>query len=184
MLSKARGIVGIANQADEKLKTYNDICLQPVSCASIAVGETHNKKHRFLGLYFFVVGNFGSMKNEAIQNAITEMGGTVCTKASAETLLFLHSTCPNCFVVMKDEKELRKSTDVLKESTNDKELIGVPKKSVSENAATPTGLLCRKFAGGVWKFIHFSFVLDSLESDRILDPKNYEMLPGRNVKKL
>ena len=125
LLSKARGIVGIANQADKKSKTYNDICLQPVSCASIAVGETQNKKHRFLGLYFFVLGNFGSMKNEDIQNAITEMGGTVCTKASAETLLFLHSTCPNCFVVMKDEKELRKSTDVLKESTNDKELIGV-----------------------------------------------------------
>ena len=183
-LSKARGIVGIANQADEESKTYNDICLQPVSCASIAVGETRNKKNRFLGLYFFVVGNFGSKKNEDVQNAITEMGGTVCTKASAETLLFSHSTCPNCFVVMKDEKELRKSTDTLKESTNDKELMDVPKKSVSENAATPTGLLCRKFAGGDWKFIHFSFVFDSLESDRILDPKKYEMLPGPNVKKL
>ena len=130
------------------------------------------------------MGNFGSMKNEDIQNAIAEMCGTVCTKASAETLLFSHSTCPNCFVVMKDEKELRKSTDVVKESTNDKELMDVPKKSVSENAATPTGLLCRKFAGGDWKFIHFSFVLDSLESDRILDPKKYEMLPGPNVKKL
>ena len=143
MLSNARRIIGIVNQADEESKTYNDICLQPVSCSSIAVGETRNKKHRFLGLYYFVVGNFGSMKNEDTQNAITEMGKTVCTKASAETLLFSHSTCSNCFVVMKDEKELRKSMDVLKESTNDKELTDVPKKSVSENAATPTGILCR-----------------------------------------
>ena len=104
MLSKARGIVGIANHADEESKTYNDICRQPVSFASIAVGETRNKKHRFFGLYFFVVGNFGSNKNEDITNAILEMGGTVCTKAYAEKLLFSHSTCPNCFVVMKDEK--------------------------------------------------------------------------------
>ena len=184
LLSKALGVVGIANQADEESKTYNDICLQPVSCASIAVGETRDRKYRFLGLYFFVVGHFGSMKNEDIQNAITDMSGTVCTKPSAETLLLSHSTCPNCFVVMKDEKELRKSTDVLKEPTNDKELTDVPKKSVSENTATATGLLCRKFAGGDWKFLHFSFVLDSLKSDRILDPKKYEMLPGPNVKKL
>ena len=111
------------------------------------------------------------MKNEDIQNAITDMSGTVCTKASAETLLLSHSTCPNCFVVMKDEKELRKSTDVLKEPTKDKELTDVPKKSVSENTATATALLCRKFAGGDWKFLHFSFVLDTLKSDRILDPK-------------
>ena len=85
---------------------------------------------------------------------------------------------------MKDEKELKKSTDVLKESTNDKELTAVPKKSVSEKAATPTGLLCRKFAGVDRKFVHFSFVLDSLESDRILDPKKYETLPGSNIKTL
>ena len=69
-------------------------------------------------------------------------------------------------------------------STNDKEVTDVPKKSVSEITATATGLLCRKFAGGDWIFIHFLFVLDSLESDRILDPKKYEMLPGPNVKKL
>ena len=181
LLSNAREIVGIVNQADEEWKTYNDICLQPVTCASIAVGETRNKKYRFFGLYFFVVGNFGSLKNEDIHNAITEMGGTVCTKASAELLLFSHSTCPNCVVVMKDEKELRKSTDILKESTNDKELTDVRKKSVSENAATPTGIECRKFAGGDWKFFDFSFVLDSLESDCILDSKKYEMLPGPNV---
>ena len=111
------------------------------------------------------------MKNEDIQNAKTDMGGTVCTNASAETLLLSHSTCPNCFVVMKDAKELKKSTDVLKVSTNDKEVTDVPKKSVSEITATATGLLCRKFAGGDWIFIHFLFVLDSLESDRILDPK-------------
>ena len=120
LLSKALGVVGIANQADEESKTYNDICLQPVSCASIAVGETRDRKYRFLGLYFFVVGHFGSMKNEDIQNAITDMSGTVCTKASAKTLLLSHSTCPNCFVVMKDEKELRKSTDVLKDPSNDR----------------------------------------------------------------
>ena len=183
LLSQARGVVGITNQADEQSKTYNDICLQPVSCASIAVGETRNKECRLLGLYFFVVGTFGSMKNEEIQNAITEMGGTVCTKASAETLLFSHSKCPNCFVVMKDEKELRKSTD-FEESANGKELKNVLKKTVSENTATATGLLCRKFAGGDWSFIHVSFVLDSLKSDRILDPKKYEMLPGPNVKKI
>ena len=163
MLSKSLGVVDRANQADEESKT----------------GSTG-----FWDFTFLVVGHFGSMKNEDIQNAITDMGATVCTKASAETLLLSHSTCPNCFVVMKDEKKLRKPTDVLKEPTNDKKLTDVPKKSVSENTATATGLQCRNFAGGDWKFIHFSFVLDSLESGRILDPKKYEMLPGQNVKTL
>ena len=41
---------------------------------------------------------------------IYDLGGTVLTKDNARTILRRHSKTPNCFVLLKDDKDLVKGT--------------------------------------------------------------------------
>ena len=83
----------------------------------------------FSGLRFYVLGVFGctaaavvgkkakpSLAPQAmVEKWIHDLGGTVLTKDDARTILRGHSKAPNCFLLLKYDKELVNETMTVEE---------------------------------------------------------------------
>ena len=86
----------------------------------VAVGEKRPSSLMLSGLRFYVLGTFGftaaavagkkakpNLAPQAmVEKWIHDLGGTVLTKDNAQTILRRHSKTPNCFLLLKDDKDL------------------------------------------------------------------------------
>ena len=99
-----------------------------------------------------------------VEKWIHDLGGTVLTKNNAQTILRGHSKTPNCFVLLKDDKDLVKGTMTVeerlqsrvagKESSADLESSDTeqkPNERAGKKKFSPAPIQCRKFAGSDFK---------------------------------
>ena len=103
---------------------YLQVCQKSLEFLKFAVGEKRPSSPLLSGLRFYVLGTFGctaaavagkkakpSLAPKAmVKKWIHDLGGTVLTKDNAQTILRGHSKTPNCFLLLKDDKDLVKGT--------------------------------------------------------------------------
>ena len=101
---------------------YLQICQKNLELPKIAVGENRQSSLLLSGLRFYVLDTFGctgaavagkKAKPNLAPQAMMEkwihgLGGTVLTKDNAQTILWGLSKTPNCFLLLKDDKDLVK----------------------------------------------------------------------------
>lgn len=192
--------------------TYLDICQKNCHPPIIAVGD--KRKLPFIGLRFYVIGTFGGTQaarqgklhtpvlqpQPMVEHWISTLGGEVYTRDAFLTLFHSYSRTPNCFIVLKDDTELLKATMTAEELAATKSgkshYVGSTTDHDSDCSRTSThvkrvklsGLAkqCRVFAGGDMTFIKYDYIIDSLESEVILDPYSdkYRLTPGSNITKI
>ena len=125
-----------------------------------------------------------------------DLGGTVLTKDNAQTILRGQSKTPNCFLLVKDNKDLVKRTMTVEErlqkrvakndSTTDLESSDTGQNQTKELAKklSPAAIQFGKFAGSDFKFLKLKYLIDSLYSGSVIDPISYQLHPGSNFLKL
>ena len=101
---------------------FTNIIQKNLDFPKVAVGEKRPSNLLLSGLRFDVLGTFGCTaaavagkraKLNLVSQAIVEkwihgLGGTVLTKDNAQTILREHFKTPNCFLLLKDDKDLVK----------------------------------------------------------------------------
>ena len=88
---------------------YLDICRKGVTLTSLPIGS--ERKELLSGLRFCLLGHLGTVKKQAmthgiVKELILDLLGLIRDNDQSETLLRTHSQLPNCFVIVKDEKDL------------------------------------------------------------------------------
>jgi hypothetical protein len=207
--------------------TYLQTCQKPLVYPRIAIGEERRSNELLVGMRFYVIGSFGGTEaaregqlcNPKIQPQdmvvvwIEELGGLVHSKSTAQTLLYSHSRTPNCFIIVKDDRDLMLGTtaqdDVGRDAIADtetnmsdnnqrrKKKCGISSTTnCSDNPAgrasaagkqrkvSAAALNCRKFAGGDFIFLRLDYITDTRKSNIVLDPENYRLMPGEFVRKI
>ena len=124
-LNNAGDVLGGTNP----IPSYIEICQKILEFHKIAVGGKSLSSLLLSGLRFFVLGTFGctaeavagkkAKRNLAPQTMVEKwihgFGGTVLTKDNAQTILRGHSKTSNCFLLLKDDKDLVKGTMTVEE---------------------------------------------------------------------
>ena len=116
-----------------------------------------------------------------VEKWIHDLGGTVLTKDNAETIIRRHSKTPNCFLLLKDDKDLVKGTMTWEErlqnrvakneSTIDLESSDTgqkPNKRAGKKELSPAAIQCRKFASSDFKVLKLEYLVDSLSLIQLL----------------
>lgn len=144
-------------QSNEPQLSYLEVCQDVVPPPKIAIDTKRQRNEFLLGLRFMVLGTFKTknINNAKLEQWIRDLGGDVLQKAAAEILLKKHSQTPNCFVVVDNATDLEKMLQV--------------ESSVKTNHAETV----RQFSAGNWRFVSWTFVRDSMEAEKTLDPENY-----------
>ena len=118
-LSNAGHFLGGTNP----ILSYLQISQKSLEFPKIAVGEKRPSSLLLSGLRFYVLGTFGCLAaavagKKTISNLEwwkNDIGGTVLTKDNAQTILQGHSKTPNCFLLLKDDRDLVKGTMTVEE---------------------------------------------------------------------
>ena len=124
---------------------------------------------------------------EMVIKWVKAMGGFYYTKESAERLMYQHSQIPNFFIVLKDATEQLCKGTMTSEDFRGYEMTSKKKKYASTTkpeALSSLAIDLRKFAGGDFKFLEVNYILDSLYSDAVLDPLEYQIKPGSKREKI
>jgi hypothetical protein len=187
--------------------SYLEICKEPCEPPTIPVGES--RESMLAGLRFFVAGFFTGTRavtagksrtpnlspHDMVEHWIRQLGGEILSKDSLEILFYRHSQTPHCFIVLKDDEELKKGTMTAEEratrrrprceTTTDND-SDTSRTNTARVKLTPAAKMCREFAGGDMTFLKLDYIIDSLRSDVMLDPysQKYILLPGSDVKKV
>ena len=87
---------------------YLEICRKEITIPKLAIGA---KKNVLAGLRFCLLGRLGTWKRQTlthdnVKQMVENMGGIVFDNDRAGVLMNTHSHLPNCFVIVKDEKDL------------------------------------------------------------------------------
>ena len=186
-------------------RTYLQICKASVEPPQVAVGKLRPRNELLMGMRFYVMGQpryTGTVvrNKDGLETLIKELGGQVISKDQAETIIYSHSRTPNCFVVVKDDTELKKGTTSreAEDSTATTSTTEIPAKNTSttEIPAKNTSKTeipaknitaaqtCKWFAGTQFTFVTWHFVWDVHEKNQIQDPysERYKLEPGPDVK--
>ncbi len=146
--------------------TYESIMHNRVPSPEIEVGAERPKDNLLTGMRFLLLGNFTGTTQEKVMSSLEAMGGTILSKASADTILRNHSITPHCYIVLQDDTVLRYATDV------DKKVA--PR--MLEAAKT-----IQSFASGNWGFLTIKYVNDCEKSGHVVDPEVYTLKPGAKL---
>ena len=197
------------------------ICQIPPPIPVIDVHQKRDRSDLLAGMRFFIVGSFGKTDaadegakctptmtpQEVVANWIKELGGYILTKGKAETLLYGHARTPNCFVLVKDDTDLKHATSVdpsivleeiesarESESGNESESgkrIKKPRIRIRPKKLTESALLCRKFSEGDFTFLPVAYLTAVRSSSKdlsvrsfVVDPYTFKLQPGPHLKKL
>ena len=87
-----------------------------------------------------------------------------------------HSTLTQCFIVLRDGKDLLQGT-----STKE-EILSGKKKSYQLPRLNAHQLTLRNFAGSKWIFVSVQFIDDQKKSLSVMDPMKYELKIGSNIR--
>lgn len=143
---------------------YLEVCKLTIPIPSIAVGANRPLRHRLDGLRFVVCGNFSKTEpgtQGVVSTWIRELGGKVLENDTALRLVRLRSKTPNCFVIVKNDKDLIKATDG----------------NIALNCLDTRLMLLYKFAVGDFKFVSWEFIRDSRNSECVLGFEDYLIAP-------
>ena len=181
---------------------FEETCDEKIIHPKIPVGARKTTETLLEGLRFHVVGNFSltmpgySMKinQSEIIDLITEMGGTVLKKDAAMTLINSHSSLPNCFVILKDKRDLLRSTGKPSKgpsqwASSQGETSGSESQSLTTTHLTPGLPKCapmlKILAGAELTFLKCDYIFDVKQRGQILDPYSapYLLTPGQNTRK-
>ena len=181
---------------------FEETCDEKIIHPQIPIGARKTTETLLEGLRFHVVGNFSltmpgySMKinQSEIIDLITEMGGTVLKKDAAMTLINSHSSLPNCFVILKDKRDLLRSTGKPSKgpsqwASSQGETSGSESQSLTTTHLTPGLPKCapmlKILAGAELTFLKCDYIFDVKQRGQILDPYSapYLLTPGQNTRK-
>lgn len=161
---------------DENL-TYLDVCQAELPMPEVCVGDERPQDLLLAGLQFLVLGYFPTpTTNQSVEDDIKSLGGKVLSKSSAEVIMRRHSTLTQCFIVLRDGKDLLQGT-----STKE-ELLSGKKKSYQLPRLNAHQLTLRNFAGSKWIFVSVQFIDDQKKSLSVMDPMKYELKIGSNIR--
>ena len=182
--------------ATEKSESYIEICQKIVPLPVIDVGAQRKKQELLFGFRFHVVGFFPGVRDnqKGVENMIIEMGGEVLTKEKALGLTKRHSKTPNCFIVLYNDVELKRATsgngdhNCASGSESDNPVKST--KSSSRRTIKPRitakgpAQTCLLFAATDFQFLNVAYILDTNNSDRVLDPSKYLMPSATEIERI
>ena len=111
------------------------------------------------------------------------MGGNVLENEQADVLMSTHSQLPNCFVLVKNEKDLILGTGST-EKINDMKKPrkrGASATREGENEPSQYSKIAKRFAAGGFKFLNIDFVAEVDEKKMLIDPEPYTLQPGSKL---
>ncbi len=154
-----------ANQ-EPSITTYESIICNRIPSPELEIGAERSSSELLTGMRFVLLGNFAGTTQDKISSSVENMGGTILSKSSAETILKNHTIAPHCYIVLKDDTILRHATDVDKK---------VPPRMIE------TAKSIQNFASGNWTFLSFKYLEDCEKSEVVVDPKMYTLKPGTKL---
>ena len=180
-LHSATKVIGMEVSGPE----YLEYCRREPPLTAIAIGSQENP---ISGLRFCLLGRLGAWKkqtltHEMVEQIIIKMGRTVLENDQANVLMSTHSQLPNCFVLVKDEKDLIIGTG----STEEINVLRTPRNRGSsatrEGAIEPShySKIAKRLAAGGFKFLKIGFVSEVDEKKKLIDPEPYIIQPGSEL---
>ena len=116
---------------------------------------------------------------------IHDLRGTVLTKSNAQIILRGNSKTPNCFVLLKHDKDLVTGTMTVderlqsrvagNESTTDLKSSETWQKPNARAGKKSAGIQCRKIAGSEFSFLKLQNIVDSLYSESVMETNQRKM---------
>lgn len=158
------------------IMSYQSICSKQPDDPQLPIGEKIPADRRLLGMRFYIAGTFDRTENtkkDDLEILVAQLGGTILSKSSAETLLKNHSRVPHCYIIVKNEKALIDATSYYD-----------PKSKKGKAELTGAAKNLKMFAGGKWKFLKKEFITDSGSADVVLNPDDYSIEPGENIRSI
>jgi hypothetical protein len=177
-------------------KTYLEICRRQLPIAKIDVG--HSTPLPLLGMHFVLIGTFkgkgdppGTPTSAILQEWIKELGGFVLDRQKASRILHSHTTTPHCYVIIKNDEELRLGTSYAPQPGGPQQDSGKNRKK-SKTAVTAGkkpilsryAIACRTYADGDFVFLNWNFIADARKTHTIVNPNLYKLQPGPRVRRL
>ena len=164
---------------------YLDICRKEPPVTTIAIECQENP---LSGLRFCLLCRLGTWKKhtltyDMVKQLIINMGGTVLENEQADVLMSTHSQLPNCFVLVKDEKDLILGTGSTEEINDMKKPRKRGSSATQEGGNEPSqySKIAKEFAAGGFKFLNIDFVAEVDEKKMLIDPEPYFLQPGSKL---
>ena len=173
-----------------KIQVSGSECLEmwrkEITIPKLAFGVMQND---LAGLRICLLGCLGTWKrqnltHDNVKQMIKNMGQIVFDNDRAGVLMNTHSHLLNCFVIVKDEKDLIIDTGSTDE-IND--LIPKPSRRSSsstrggENEPSKHSIVAKRFAAGGFKFIKIDFLAEVYEKSILIDPEPCVIQPGSKM---
>jgi hypothetical protein len=154
--------------------TYKELCRVVYRISTMPLGS--ETPLPLLGMRFFILGRFGgSTTSESLGKMLFDAGATVLDKAKAYRIIRSHKITPHCYVVLKDDKELKIGTTT--------KTLAVSKKKGSQTISK-TAIECRFLAGTNFTFINYQYIHRVCKIGHLEDPTPYFLQPGPEIKEL
>ena len=165
---------------------YLEICRKEITVSKLAIGA---KQNVLAGMRFCLPGRLGTWKRQTlthgnVKQLVEKMGGIVLDNVRAGLLMNTHSHLPNCFVIVKDEKDLI----IVAGSTNQINVLKQKSRRRSssstrdgENEPSQHSIVAKRFAAGGFKFIKIDFVAEVYGKSILIDPEPYVIHPGSEL---
>ena len=165
---------------------YLEICRKEITFPRIEIGSERNVLG---GLRFCLLGRLGTWKKQTlthdnVKQMIENMGGMVLDNDRADVLMNTHSQLPNCFVIVKDEKDLimgTGSTEEINDLKSKPRRRGSSATRGSENEPSQYSNIAKRFAAGGFKFLKVDFLGEVHERKTLIDPEPYIIHPGSKL---
>ena len=124
-----------------------------------------------------------TLTHDMVKQLIINMRGTVLENEQDDVLMSTHSQLPNCFVLVKNEKDLILGTGFTEE-INDMKKPGKRGASATReggNEPSQYSKIAKRFAAGGFKFLNIDFVAEVDEKKMLIDPEPNFLQPGSKL---